>query len=173
MRRLLDALEPTLGTDEERYRLHFFATDKTQAQGSVLLILALILAVFVFELNTLSHAQVLPIVLVRALFFAFSFAVFFVARGLDRPATLDRVALIWTTGFAVQFVILTALRPASRVDDVAISLVVLGCTPSRPRPCGRGRLRPCSCRSVACSCLGMCGVTISLPCGRRRSSSSA
>lgn len=35
--RLLDRLEPTLGPEEEGYRLHFLSVDRAQAAGSVLI----------------------------------------------------------------------------------------------------------------------------------------
>ena len=42
--------------------------------------------------------------------------------------------MIWTTGFAAQFVALTVLRPPSKIDDVAIVVMVLGMYALAPTP---------------------------------------
>jgi hypothetical protein len=42
--------------------------------------------------------------------------------------------VIFTTGFAAQFVALTAIRPPSRIDDIAIVLMVLGFYALSPTP---------------------------------------
>src|ERR1700722_6337433 len=104
MHGLLEQLEPTLGAQEEGYRLHFFRTDKSQATGSVLIALAFFVVVFVFELNFLDRAQIAPVATIRVLFFGLSIGMLAVARGIERPAVLDRLAFIWTVGFAAQFV---------------------------------------------------------------------
>ena len=62
--RLLDRLEPTLGPEEEGYRLHFLSVDRAQAAGSVLIALALVLGVFVLELNYFDRRQLVPIAIV-------------------------------------------------------------------------------------------------------------
>ena len=62
--RLLDRLEPTLGSEEEGYRLHFLSVDRAQAAGSVLIALALVLGVFVLELNYFDRRQLVPIAIV-------------------------------------------------------------------------------------------------------------
>jgi signal transduction histidine kinase len=53
---------------------------------------------------------------------------------LTTPGELDRLTVIWTTGFAAQFVLLTALRPPSKIDDVAIVVMVLGFYTLSPTP---------------------------------------
>jgi signal transduction histidine kinase len=132
--RLLDRLEPTLGSEEEGYRLHFLSVDRAQATGSVLIALALVLGVFVLELNFFGRQQLVPIAIVRVLFFAFSGVLYLSARGIENPAALDRASVIWTTGFAAQFVALTVLRPSSKIDDVAIVVMVLGMYALAPTP---------------------------------------
>jgi signal transduction histidine kinase len=132
--RLLDRLEPTLGSEEEGYRLHFLSVDRAQATGSVLIALALVLGVFVLELNYFGWPQILPIAIVRVLFFAFSGVLYLSVRGIENPAALDRASVIWTTAFAAQFVALTALRPPSKIDDVAIVVMVLGMYALAPTP---------------------------------------
>src|SRR5271155_291782 len=96
--------------------------------------LALVLLVFALELKFFDRQQIVPIALVRVLFFAFSGLMYFIANGLRSPARLDLIALIWTTGFAAQFVALTAIRPPSSIDDVAIVVVVLGLYALSPTP---------------------------------------
>jgi signal transduction histidine kinase len=132
--RLLDRLEPTLGSEEAGYRLHFLSVDRAQAAGSVLIALALVLGVFVLELNFFGRQQLVPIAIVRLLFFAFSGVLYLSARGIESPAALDRASVIWTTGFAAQFVALTVLRPPSKIDDVAIVVMVLGMYALAPTP---------------------------------------
>ena len=132
--RLLDRLEPTLGSEEEGYRLHFLSVDSAQAAGSVLVALALVLGVFVLELNYFGWPQILPIAIVRVLFFAFSGVLYLSVRGIENPAALDRASVIWTTAFAAQFVALTALRPPSKIDDVAIVVMVLAMYALAPTP---------------------------------------
>ena len=132
--RLLDRLEPTLGSEEAGYRLHFLSVDRAQAAGSVLIALALVLGVFVLELNFFGRQQLVPIAIVRVLFFTFSGVLYLSARGIENPAALDRASVIWTTGFAAQFVALTVLRPPSKIDDVAIVVMVLGMYALAPTP---------------------------------------
>jgi signal transduction histidine kinase/CheY-like chemotaxis protein len=126
MRALLETIEPTLGPEEEGYRLHFFGADKTQATLGFVVALTLVFLVFVVELAYFGRAQAVPIIVVRGTFFAFSGLIYLAARGLTAPAALDRIAVIWTTGFAAQFIALSAIRPASRVDEVAIVVLALG-----------------------------------------------
>ena len=83
---LFQRVEPSLGAQEAAYRLHFFSTDKAQARASTAL------------------------VLVRAVFVVFSFIVFWLARGINTPAGLDRATLVWTVGFATQFVVMSIAR---------------------------------------------------------------
>jgi signal transduction histidine kinase/CheY-like chemotaxis protein len=137
MRALLETLEPTLGPQEAGYRLHFFRADKAQATGSLLIALAFLVVVFVFELNFLDRAQVAPVAIIRVLFFALSIGVLAAARSMERPAELDRVAFIWTVGFAAQFVALSVFRPASRIDDVAIVVIALAVYALEPAPLGK------------------------------------
>jgi hypothetical protein len=87
--RLLDRLEPTLGSEEEGYRLHFLSVDRAQAAGSVLIALALVLGVFVLELNFFGRQQLVPIAIVRVLFFAFSGVLYLSARGIENSAALE------------------------------------------------------------------------------------
>ena len=142
LRTVLDKIEPTLGSEEARYRLHFFSTDTAQAKASVFVTLLLIVGVFALEFNGLERAQLEPIVFVRALFFAFSFAIFFFVRNMDRPAVLDWATLIWTSGFAVQFVILSVLRPPSKVDDIALVVIVLALYALPPVPLVKRAVAP-------------------------------
>ena len=134
MRALLERIEPTLGPDEESYRRHFLRSDRAQATGSGLITLALVCLVFALELNFFGRQQLVPILAVRVIFLAFSLAILAAARGLETPAALDRAALAWTIGLAAQFVALTALRPASKIDDVAIVVMVLGFYALTPTP---------------------------------------
>lgn len=126
MRALLEMIEPTLGPDEEAYRLHFLSADKTQASLGFGVALFLVFLVFVVELAYFGRAQAVPIIIVRGTFFVFSALMYLVARGPTTPAALDRAAVIWTTGFAAQFIALSAIRPASQVDEVAIVVLALG-----------------------------------------------
>jgi signal transduction histidine kinase len=132
--RLLDRLEPTLGSEEEGYRLHFLSVDRAQATGSVLVVLALVLGVFVLELNYFDRRQLVPIVIVRVLFVGFCGAMYLFGRELSTPAALDRASVIFSAGLAAQFVALTAIRPPSRIDEVAIVVMVLGFYALSPTP---------------------------------------
>jgi signal transduction histidine kinase len=132
--RLLDRLEPTLGSEEEGYRLHFLSVDRAQATGSVLVVLALVLGVFVLELNYFDRRQLVPIAIVRVLFFGFCGAMYLFGRELSTPAALDRASVLFSAGFAAQFVALTAIRPPSRIDEVAIVVIVLGFYALSPTP---------------------------------------
>jgi signal transduction histidine kinase len=132
--RLLDRLEPTLGSEEEGYRLHFLSVDRAQATGSVLVVLALVLGVFVLELNYFDRRQLVPIVIVRLLFFGFCGAMYLFGRELSTPAALDRASMLFSAGLAAQFVALTAIRPPSRIDEVAIAVMVLGFYALSPTP---------------------------------------
>jgi signal transduction histidine kinase/CheY-like chemotaxis protein len=125
MRALFARIEPTLGPEEENYRLHFFRADRAQAAGSVLIVLALMGIVFAFELHVLEHPQLVPIVALRLAFFAFSLTILVATSGTESPVVLDRAALIWTIVLAAQLVALTALRPASTVDTVVIIMMEL------------------------------------------------
>ena len=75
MRALLDRIEPSLGSEEENYRLAFLQTDKALARASVLITLALVFLVFTLELNFFGRQQFIPILLVRLIFFVFSLVV--------------------------------------------------------------------------------------------------
>jgi signal transduction histidine kinase len=132
--RLLDRLEPTLGSEEEGYRLHFLSVDRAQATGSVLVVLALVLGVFVLEFNYFDRRQLVPIVIVRVLFFGFCGAMYLFGRELSTPAALDRASVLFSAGFAAQFVALTAIRPPSKIDEVAIVVMVLGFYALSPTP---------------------------------------
>jgi two-component system cell cycle sensor histidine kinase/response regulator CckA len=134
MRALLDKIEPTLGPDEESYRLHFFRTDRAQTAGSMLITLALVLLVFALELTYFNRQQLWPIMAVRVAFFAISFAMLIAVDGMQRPAALDRATVIWTTGVAAQLVALTALRPASSVDTGAIIMMGIAFYALAPTP---------------------------------------
>jgi signal transduction histidine kinase len=134
MRRLLEKIEPTLGTQEESYRLRFLGADKTQAAASILIALALVLLVFAIEIHFFDRRQIVPIAILRVLFFSFSGVMYLLAKGLSTPAGLDRASFIWTTAFAAQFVALTAIRPPSRIDNVAIVVMVLGFYALSPAP---------------------------------------
>lgn len=134
MRALLDKVEPTLGAEEEPYRLHFFPADKTQAASSALIALALFVLVFALELNFVDHRQLLLIVVTRLAFVALSVALLVASRGMVSPAALDRATLIWTVGLAAQSVVLTALRPASTVDSVVIVVTGLAVYALAPTP---------------------------------------
>ncbi len=133
---LLDRIEPTLGADEEAYRRHFFAADRAQAAGSFVLALILIAGVFALELKFLTQLQlpILSIAIIRSLFFVFCFGMYIFAKHIQTPATLDRATVLWTTVFAVQFVALTIIRPPSRIDDVAIVVMVIAYYALAPTP---------------------------------------
>ena len=134
MHGMIERLEPTLGAQELDYRLHFLEADKAQATGSFFIALALVFGVFVIELNFFDRQQLVPIAVVRTLFFVFSGAILLRSRGLSSPAVLDRVSWLWATAFAAQFVALSAIRPASKIDDVAIVVMVLGAYALSPAP---------------------------------------
>ena len=65
MRGPLEKLEPTLGAEEERYRLHFLSADRAQATASVFITLALVVSVFALELDFFGRQQLVPIAIVR------------------------------------------------------------------------------------------------------------
>ena len=98
MRALLKRIEPTLGPEEEGYRLHVLAQDRAQVTGTVLLVLLLLVAYFAIEITFLTRQQLLPIAVVRAVFFAFTGIVYLTANRLATPAALDRSLMIWSTG---------------------------------------------------------------------------
>ncbi len=125
LRALVEKIEPTLGPDEGNYRREFFRVDQTQAIGSLRIALVLIVIVFAFEIFSFSAQQLTPIVFVRLAFFGLSATVIFASRNISEPAVLDRATVIWALGFALQFTALSVLRPASKVDDVAIGVMVL------------------------------------------------
>jgi two-component system cell cycle sensor histidine kinase/response regulator CckA len=85
----------------------------------------LMLAVFVLEIMYLDAAQIVPVATVRVLFFAFSFGTYWFTRGPATPESMDRASLIWTIGFAAQLVVLAYFRPASRIDDIGMMIVML------------------------------------------------
>jgi len=126
--------EPTLGGEEEAYRLHFLATDRAQAGASAILCLVLVLVVFVAELNVAPAERVGTIVLVRTIFFTFSFAIFALGRRIQTPAMLDRLTLAWTVGFAAQFVTMSVVRPPTSADSVALVIMVLALYGLSPSP---------------------------------------
>ena len=134
MHGLLGKLEPTLGPDETGYRLQFLNADRAQAMGSVVIALAFVLLVFSLELNYFGRAQLKPIATVRVFFFLFSGVMYLFAKGIATPAALDRASWIWTTGFAAQFLALTVIRPPSKIDDVAIVVMVLSFYALSPAP---------------------------------------
>ena len=134
MRGLLDRIEPSLGPEEENYRRAFLETDKTLARASVLITLALVFLVFTLELNFFGRQQFIPILMVRLVFFVFSLVVLVTKRNVESPRALDQATLVWTSGFAAQFVALTALRPPSSIDGVAIVVMVLGLYTLAPTP---------------------------------------
>ena len=126
MRGLLEKLEPTLGPEENAYRLHFLSVDRTRAVGSFTLVLILTAAVFALEATYLDGAQFLKIAVVRVLFFAFSFGMYAATRGPTTPASLDRASVWWCMAFSIQLSVLMYFRPASRADDVGTMLLILG-----------------------------------------------
>jgi signal transduction histidine kinase len=134
IRAWLDRIEPTLGPEEERYRLHFIRADRAQAMIGGLMTMALMAAVFAFELTFVGTQQILPITAVRLAFLALSFAMLVAITRGESPAALDRAARIWTIGFALQFIALTALRPASPLNDVGIIMIVLAFYLLAPAP---------------------------------------
>jgi signal transduction histidine kinase len=126
MRALLNTIEPALPPpEEEAYRLHFLAADRGRAIGSFALVLVLMLGVSILEIIYLDATQIVPVATVRVLFFAFSFGTYWFTRGPATPESMDRASLIWTVGFAVQLVVLAYLRPASRIDDIGMMVVIL------------------------------------------------
>ncbi len=125
MRALIERLEPTLGPQEDAYRRHFLTVDRNLSIASVSLVLVLTVAVFLLEMTYLDAAQFIPLAVVRVVFFAFSIWMYAATRGPMTPASLDRISLIWWTAFSVQLVVLMALRPPSRADDVGMVLLVL------------------------------------------------
>lgn len=131
---LLERIEPTLGADEESYRRHFLVTDKTQAKSSAILVLVLVAIVLALELRTFAPELLAEVLIVRVLFFAVAVATFIGVRGETTPAGLDRAALVFSIAFAVQFVVLLALRPPSRVDDLGMLVLILGCYALSPAP---------------------------------------
>ena len=134
IRALLDRIEPTLGPEEERYRLHFLGADRVQSMIGALMTLALMALVFAFELTFVGERQLVQITAVRLAFLALSFGLLIAFRRADTPAALDRAALIWMIGFATQFIALTAVRPASPINDVGIIMVVLAFYMLAPTP---------------------------------------
>jgi signal transduction histidine kinase/CheY-like chemotaxis protein len=134
IRALVDRIEPTLGPEEERYRLHFLRTDRAQAAVGGLMTLALMALVFAFEFTFVGERQLVQITVVRVAFLALSFVILVAIRGIESPAALDRAGLIWMIGFATQFIALTALRPASPLNDVGIITIVLAFYLLAPTP---------------------------------------
>lgn len=134
MHSLLNRIEPSLGSEEENYRFAFLSTDKALARASVLITLVLVFLVFALELNFFGRQQFVPILLVRLIFFVFSLVVLVTKRNLETPQALDQATLVWTSGFAAQFIALTALRPPSSIDGVAIVVIVLGLYTLAPTP---------------------------------------
>jgi signal transduction histidine kinase len=134
MRALLDKLEPTLGPEEESYRLYFLQLDRAQLIASGLLMLALMILVFTIEIFFLDRQQLAPIAAIRVSFFALSFVILATTRRIERPAALDRATLVWTIGFAAQFLALTALRPATAVDIATIMMLALAFYAIAPAP---------------------------------------
>jgi signal transduction histidine kinase/CheY-like chemotaxis protein len=126
MRALLNKLEPTLPPAEEAsYRLHFLAVDRARASGSFMIVLVLMLAVFVLEMTYLDAVQIVPVAIIRLLFFAFSFGIYAMTRGPATPESMDRAALVWSIAFAAQIIALAYIRPASGIDDVGMMVVTL------------------------------------------------
>lgn len=131
---LFERAEPTLGADEEAYRLHFFATDKAQARVSALVCLAIVLVVFVSELKIAPADRIGSIITVRALFFTFTLLVFALGRKINTPSRLDVATLVWTVGFATQFVVMTIVRSATSADNVVLIIMVLALFVLSPSP---------------------------------------
>jgi two-component system cell cycle sensor histidine kinase/response regulator CckA len=131
---LLERIEPTLGADEDNYRRHFLATDTAQAKGSAWLVLGLVAIVLVLEIRSFAPELIAEVLIVRLLFFAVVIATFIGMRGDTTPAALDRAALIFSTAFAAQFVVLLSLRPPSRVDDLGMLVLILSCYALSPAP---------------------------------------
>ena len=122
---LFSRVEPTLGPDEEAYRLHFFATDRAQARASATLVLTLMAIVFALELRLAPMDRIGAITVVRSVFFTFSLVLFVSLRGLNTPAVLDRASLVWSIGFALQFVLVALFRPPTGVDTTALLVMIL------------------------------------------------
>ena len=132
---LIARIEPTsLGPDEDAYRRHFLAVDRSREMASMTLVLVLSVLVFGLEMTYLDAAQLAPIAIVRVLFFAFSAVMYAATRGEVTPASLDRASLLWWLMFSAQLVALMALRPASRADDVGMMLLVLAIYALSPAP---------------------------------------
>ena len=125
LRAFIERLEPTLGADEAAYRRHFLAVDRARAVVSFSLVMALMVAVFLLEMTYLDFKQFTPIAIIRLSFFAFSFGMYAARRGPPTPESLDRASLLWSIAFAVQLIALMYYRPASRVDEVGMALVIL------------------------------------------------
>ena len=126
MRALLEKLEPSLPPAEEKpYRLHFLAVDRARAAGSFTIVMVLMLAVFLLEITYLDAVQIVPVAIIRVLFFAFSVWIYAVTRGPATPETMDRAALVWSIAFALQIVALEFARPASNIDNIGMMTVCL------------------------------------------------
>ena len=125
IRTLLARIEPTLGPEEERYRLHYLSADRMQAIIGALMTLVIMALVFAFELTYVGGYQLVQVTVVRLIFLALSLVILVMLRRVDTPAALDRASLIWMIGFATQFIALTAFRPASPINDVGIIMVIL------------------------------------------------
>jgi signal transduction histidine kinase len=126
MRALLEKLEPSLPPAEEKsYRLHFLAVDRARAAGSFTIVMVLMLAVFLLEITYLDAVQIVPVAIIRVLFFAFSVWIYAVTRGPGTPESMDRAALIWSFAFAAQIVALEFVRPASSIDNIGMMTVCL------------------------------------------------
>src|SRR6185312_3650798 len=97
MRALLNTIEPLLpGPEEAAYRQHFLAVDRARAVGSFAIVLVLMLGVFILEITYLDTTQIVPVAIVRVLFFAFSFGIFVLARGPATPESMDRASFVWS-----------------------------------------------------------------------------
>jgi signal transduction histidine kinase/CheY-like chemotaxis protein len=126
MRALLEKIEPSLPPAEEKaYRLHFLAVDRARAAGSFAIVMVLMIAVFALEITYLDAVQIVPVAIIRVVFFAFSAAIYLMTRGPATPETMDLASLIWSVAFAVQIVALAFVRPASPIDNVGMMVVCL------------------------------------------------
>jgi signal transduction histidine kinase len=126
MRALLEKIEPPLPLAEEKsYRLHFLGVDRARAAGSFTIVMVLMLAVFVLEITYLDGTQILPVAIIRVLFFAFSAGIYVMTRGPAAPESMDRASLVWSVAFAIQIVALEFVRPASSIDNVGMMTVCL------------------------------------------------
>ena len=126
MRALLEQIEPSLPPAEEKsYRLHFLGVDRARAAGSFAIVMVLMLSVFVLEITYLDAEQILPVAIIRVLFFALSAGIYVMTRGPSTPETMDRASLVWSLALAVQIVALAYVRPPSSIDNVGMMVVCL------------------------------------------------